>query len=579
MKKQSKFNFIKDNSTLILLGIVFTLVLAIIYVYFLKTENTIRTWDYSGYWLITVYQKLSWHTANILESIKHIFITINKDDYNLLPSTLLQPVFGLSNNSFFGYIMSVFIVYLVPLLITFSFIFLKLFKKLKYRTLSYILFMFMIVLSPQLHIPVFCGYLDVVGLLICAFIMYHILDYDFEKFEFKKNILIALGLFLLTIIRRYFIFWTIGLFVSLEVVYIVKDLIINKNMKLIVNRTKNIIILGLSFSIPVILLFTEMFLRSTGTNYKVIYSAYKNGNLFWLFKNLFSYNGIVLMLLFITGFILMIKKQEYRKNAIIILLNCVITFILFGSIQGIGRHQYYVLLFSVLFFVTAAAVLILEELSVNKKLKKHKVIQNSFIVLFTIFVIMFSYKNFTIIFSKETDFLYTNSKITMYSSTKSNISNTMTKIKDILKDNDKKIYVVASSEAYNAETFPNSILPDLILKDRFTSVSNVDLRDGFDKNFLLADYILIVTPTQYHLRPENQRVVGVLYDAIENKTPLNNNLNLVFYDKIENENIEFKIYEKVKNFTKEDQKFLTEEFNKYYPQNKELFHNRILDNE
>ena len=46
--------------------------------------------------------------------------------------------------------------------------------------------------------------------------------------------------------------------------------------------------------------------------------------------------------------------------------------------------------------------------------------------------------------------------------------------------------------------------------DRILQTNDVDKRDGFPRQFLDATYLVVASPTQYHLRADDQRVIGVL---------------------------------------------------------------------
>jgi len=74
------------------------------------------------------------------------------------------------------------------------------------------------------------------------------------------------------------------------------------------------------------------------------------------------------------------------------------------------------------------------------------------------------------------------------------------------------IYVLSSSE-----TLSYTHLRDAYLSLTRTPLapgtilwcSEVDRRDGFPRNLLKAQYVLVALPIQYHLRPQDQRVIGI----------------------------------------------------------------------
>ena len=129
---------------------------------------------------------------------------------------------------------------------------------------------------------------------------------------------------------------------------------------------------------------------------------------------------------------------------------------------------------------------------------------------------------------------------------------------------------------YNNETFANYYLPETKLRDKIVATPNVDLRDGFSSVLYVSDYVMTVTPEQYHLGKENQLVVGIIYDTIENESPINDNYDLIAEYDIEYGDVKIRIYEKIREYDIKDKEYLKDEFNKYYSKYPELFENRIM---
>ena len=75
------------------------------------------------------------------------------------------------------------------------------------------------------------------------------------------------------------------------------------------------------------------------------------------------------------------------------------------------------------------------------------------------------------------------------------------------------IYVLASSDILNSSIleFTCHFGPRRrFFCDHILGTNDVDKRDGFPRQFLHALYLVVASPTQYHLRAEDQRVIGVL---------------------------------------------------------------------
>lgn len=75
------------------------------------------------------------------------------------------------------------------------------------------------------------------------------------------------------------------------------------------------------------------------------------------------------------------------------------------------------------------------------------------------------------------------------------------------------VYVLASSEILNSSIVQNYCRlgprPRAFCA-RVLNTNDIDKRDGFPQQFLDANYLIVAAPTQYTVRAEDQRVVGVL---------------------------------------------------------------------
>lgn len=150
-------------------------------------------------------------------------------------------------------------------------------------------------------------------------------------------------------------------------------------------------------------------------------------------------------------------------------------------------------------------------------------------------------------------------------------------IEDIIDKESSKIYIIAASDSYNSETFQNIYYPDLKSGEIFVTPSNVDLTHGFRTSFYESNYVMTVTPIQYHLKPEHERCVTILYNAIEENSPLSDNYELIkTWHNVDN--ITINLYRKNAELVEEDKQYLAEQFNIYYPEYPELFYNRIMEN-
>lgn len=236
---QSIKNGIKENKKLILMTVPFILGLFIYYLYYLNNSMSVKTWDESCYWLNT----LNVSELNIFQAIKQVIRSINMDEYNLLPSFILQPIFLLTNRSYNSYVLSTFLTCVVPTLLSFAFFVSKCNKCVNAKTklIPIALGIFAFTLFPQMHSPVIGGYLDIICL-IFVFIAYTIIsDYSFENLNIKKSIILGICILMIAWLRRYFIIWIVAFYISTFLIHLVYD-IKQKQIKQYLTKMKNIII-------------------------------------------------------------------------------------------------------------------------------------------------------------------------------------------------------------------------------------------------------------------------------------------------------------------------------------------------
>ena len=88
-----------------------------------------------------------------------------------------------------------------------------------------------------------------------------------------------------------------------------------------------------------------------------------------------------------------------------------------------------------------------------------------------------------------------------------------------LSQDGRSIYVLASSEILNDDIIRQASLPDQMNYPYTLEKSNhVDLRDGFPTQFFTSSIVLVASPAQHHLRPQDQQVIGVLAEEMSRES-------------------------------------------------------------
>ena len=136
------------------------------------------------------------------------------------------------------------------------------------------------------------------------------------------------------------------------------------------------------------------------------------------------------------------------------------------------------------------------------------------------------------------------------------------------------IYVLASSGTLNSNILQNRCRfspQGRFFCDRILVTHDVDKRDGFPRQFLHASYLVVASPTQYHLRPDDQRVIGILAREVMEANGIGASFRRLPEEFSLDRGVTAWIYEKFQPFKRADLDALSGEFARYYPAKRSIF--------
>lgn len=539
------------------------------YLFYLGYEKFIRYWDYVGYWSSTV-NVSNIFGENVANGMKVLIKSIYNDEYNIFPPLFLQSVFFISEKSKWAYILSIFIIYTIPVISCFAVIFSRNIKSNSSFefNLKLIIGMIIIIFSPGLNLPSLLGYLDIIGVVFISIILLIMNDYDFVESKFKNMALIGISLILLFISRRWYAYWIVGYFVALIISTFITDICIERQIKIFFKKIKNICILGIVLLAIVLMFFYPVVSRILQSNFSFAYSAYKQGGRLLETMNFIKSLGIITSLFMFVGIIASLKNKIKRSFSLIVLIIPIVCIILFNFIQTMGIQHRYLLLPSAIYFQFIGCTSLIDVL---KRFKLKIIVALGSIIIYV--------ANFIIsIEGMETKNLFTdNSCKPIVMQNYDEISNIVKFVQDKYSKSKEKTYVLASSAEYNESIIASYYMPDMKMQNMIYNVNCIDLRDGFPQQFLDAKYVIVVDPIQYHMRPSDQRTIGILAEAVLNEPTINKHYEIENVDKDVNNQ---KIYylRQVTPLDDEAKQFFASEFDKYYANYPDLFKNRILKN-
>lgn len=537
------------------------------YLFYLGYEKFIRFWDYSCYWGIQI-RNTNIFKESVIKGLQTLKNTIYYDEYNSFPTLFLHSIFSLTDKSKWGYILSVFFIYTIPIIVCYSKIFIHNINLGNHTSFyfKYIICMMIVIFCPAMHLPALLGYLDIIGLMFISMILVLIKDYEFSEINAKKMFLIGILLIMLFISRRWYAYWIVSFFISLGISYFITDVVINKQFKDYICRIKNIFIFGIIMLIIIILIFFPLLRRIIESNFTIAYSAYKSGGISYEISEFIKSLGIFPTSIMCFGIFGGVKRKESRNFSLQLVIIPIICIILFNSIQTMGIHHRYLLMASAMYFQGIGCITIIDFFKNN--IKRNMVLLSLIIIYVCNFYVSIT--------GKGTRYLFTNLdckpvKMESYDQNYRMVNF----VEDKFDETGEKTYILASSALYNEEIVSCYYMPDLRMQDMVYRTNCVDLRDGFPEQFLTAKYVIVVDPIQYHLRPEDQRTIGILASALLNESLINKHYSI---EKVEYGNLGEKIYyfKQESELDNEALEYFVKEFNKYYKEYSDLFEDRII---
>lgn len=535
-----------------LISIVVISMVILAYVYQLVNSNEfVYYWDYSGYWCIsTEYKKMLY--SDIKDVYSHMINSINFQEYNVftcIPMVIYMEIMG---EDFLTYILGVCILFYFPLYINLVIIFYIIKSKLKIEKYnSYIIPYIIPFTCPFFLSPILSGYIDCSGLLMLSSLIILYLNYEHETFNFKINLLISILMVQAVIIRRWYAFFI----VAFMMIFLISELYIcikNKSIKYI----KNFMFIGIMSLFILFFFFRNLFFTFIQNQYSFSYQAYGRGEILDKIFDLLNYFGIAIIIIIV--FSVVISK----KLSLLMWSWIVFTVVLFYRVQNMGLQHRYLLCIPIYILIVIS---ILAACKYNKKIYY-------ICIMVLIFNMTYSYMGGNNHILSKVFTSYTNKPL---------IRNDISELKrmsifleELYEKYGYKSYILASSNILNSDImykldYPKNT-PNYLL-----DTAHVDLRDGFPVSFLSADIVVVTSPVQYHLLPDDQRVVGLLSEEFIYSRKISLHFKEIKWYTLDND-VKAIVYQKINDFTTDDLEYLSELFDQYYGEYSELFRKRIV---
>ena len=536
-----------------------------------KAENTIKTFDYMGFWRRSVeFNDMLFtdpgHALNYLYNSFYI-------DYSSLPACFMSlAMFIINKNSFAWFTLIMYIVFVVPAYLLLMILFLMIcdhYQK-NISKLKFVISAIVILFACNLY-PIVLGYTGACGLPFIVYIVILIYLKIYEKINILYDIIIGLLFIVLVLLRRYYCYWVVGFFVGMFFSYLIvyfKD----KNIKKIMIVLLNLFITGILPLLILIFPLNKLFHIITNTDYAFLYQPMANGNIIDNFKMLFFIYGWYIMVLFFWGVVYGVLKKELRLISLFLVTQYVFIFCTFCYVQSFGIQHYYLLNITMIIFIVFAHFSLLEYANDNIV----KIVSLVTISLFMIQIITgFTFTKFKLnqVLSKLKPII----SQTAFEPEYRNDVNTIKKIvNDLIVMSDTQwgyTYVLSSSVNFNCDSILNANFPENINPlPWLIYTKSWDFRDGLPADFFDYRYILTTDPIQVSYGKENQYVIWLLADLIMNDE------NVSKYYQLDTKNIyeidggiKVFIYKRISEIPLKTKEYVSDMFKEIYPDYPNLY--------
>ena len=527
---------ISKKEMIFLIGIIS--LIYIFYIYSILTRKFIYYWDYSCYYDLQL-NTIEAFNSSLLNGIRSFVASTWSGEYGNFLSFFPQIIFQFTNKSVNSYIISFVLVFVPYVLYSFTLLIKTLEKYLKINKknidLYYYLMILTITLIPLFHGVLILGQPDFFGLTFVFLIVSLTIKYDFKKIEIDRLVAIFLLTFMLTICRRWYIYWTVTYFI----IYIVNILISNiKNKKDLIKIIKNMIIYGVIVIILFLITLFPFIKNTILNNYSQSYSFYSVGGAIFEIKNQINHLGILMSIFILGGLTYGIICKEYRKYTISVIIQFLLIIILFTKIQNMGLHHSLQLLILYIYGLSMLLICILNNKNNMKKL---------LLALYSMVIIV----NFIFGYNNINSMLFTDINLKIENDKNYNNIKEITKWLEKNLDENNRGYLITHNNSINPDKLRHFKTPNSNVKKYIPYGSAIIGVHKFPLELFTAKYVMTTTPFE-------KVSVEEKYNKVFKELVNEGKFKLVKKFNLEN-NISFDIYERVEPVTSEEkEKYIAE---------------------
>ena len=538
-------------------AILLFLILSNVFVFwFVSQEKTIYTWDTAGYWTSsrhvseilrgespTANVDSGVHTVNSsdrLSSDRSDWPTLSRDpltslvrnvrysEYNVTNNLPVAAVMALIGGSRMVYELSLTNLYALAAVLVLLLVLRGLAKESLSPWIKWwpVIPVLVVLCYVPFWVPLIRGYIGVCVVAVNLAVLG--LYFSLSKNNTSLPILTCIGLLLVAgvLLQRWNAYWVVAfLFVTF----------IDGIRQLLTTRRFHVDYFIRCFQVPIVtgsvafvtlaVIAWPLMVTMATTDYADIYSAYaEHTSLLTALGQLVRSFGLVLLLLMVCSAAYLVSKRSTRRLAALLSIQMIVMFVHFSGTQTMGPHHLYVLMPGSFLILSNAAVEVLSD--------RRRLVTMGGIVMLMLYIAN-GIGSGVAVFSPSGDTLRANlvplipdnRRVPLVRDDLDVFADITAYIDGLLARDSKirSIYVLSSSQTLNVAHLRNvaaSTGIEFRSVDRLLHGSEVDKRDGFPRQLLRADLVIVAEPIQYNRRPSDQYVVGIPAQAMLDGTDI-----------------------------------------------------------
>lgn len=528
---------------------------------YISAERYIYYWDWANYWLM--FQELgALLRSDVVAALLEIRRSIATSDYNVLPILPLMPFELMFGPGRLSYILAITNTGVLPSAVLMGWI---VERALGGRSWARALLYASGVLGLHLlWAPAFRGLPDVVGVAVACMILFVYFSDLPNRHSPKTWAGIGFLLCLLILTRRYYLFWAVGFFPGAVAAYLLGTPRGEGNRKDFLCVLKGLTIAGTICCALLLVFAAPLIIRIATTDYSAAYAAYRAelagtgaaGQIVAEF-------GIALLVLCIAGLAWLAICGTTRRLGVLLIIQALLAITLFTRVQTLLGVQHYYLLVPAAGVGIAAAIAALSRSRINVGWRASGV---------TAILAVIALSSATVFSSSHLTAKPLMPHARYAPQFRDDLSEMQRLMATLAAMKADHIYVAASSQILNwsmLKTGCRDMQPDLC--SRIEETPEIDMRDGFPLPVLRANYIVLATPTQYHVMPQDQQIVGLVARDIREGRGIGESFQRFPLGFKFTQGVSVAIYHRIAPLRRDAVEALSDELARSYPQAKHFF--------